>query len=56
MFKLFLTPPLFIEVPVPGQESERLCICMLVVSILLLSVILELFGQCGISGCLNEAI
>ena len=23
-----LTPPLFIELPVPNQESERLCACM----------------------------
>ena len=50
MVKLFLTPPLVIEVPVPGQESERSYICMLGVSILPLSVILELFGQCGIFG------
>ena len=50
MVRLFLTPPLVIEVPVPGQESERSYICMLGVSILPLSVILELFGQCGIFG------
>ena len=32
--KTSLTPPLFIEVPVPSQESERSCICVLEVSIL----------------------
>ena len=26
--KTSLTPPLFIEVPVPSQESERSCICV----------------------------
>ena len=26
--KTSLTPPLFIEVPVPIQESERSCICV----------------------------
>jgi hypothetical protein len=26
--KTSLTPPLFIEVPVPCQESERSCICV----------------------------
>ena len=40
-----LTPPLFIEVSVPSQESERSCICVLGVSILLLSMIFILdFG------------
>ena len=29
-----LTPPLFIEVPVPSQESEQSCISVLGVSIL----------------------
>jgi hypothetical protein len=45
-----LSPPLFIKVPVPGKESERSCICGLVVLILYLSaiLILELFRQCGI--------
>ena len=42
----------FIEVPVPRQESEQSCICVLEVSILLLSAIfywiLELFRQCCI--------
>ena len=28
---LSLTPPLYIEVPVPSQESERSCICVLMV-------------------------
>ena len=28
-----LTPPLFIEVPVPDQEDERSCICLLGVSL-----------------------
>ena len=27
--KTRLTPPLFIELPVPNHESQRLCICML---------------------------
>ena len=27
--KTSLTPPLFIELPVPNHESQRLCICML---------------------------
>jgi hypothetical protein len=34
--KTSLTPPLFIEVSVPRDESERSCICVLGVSILLL--------------------
>ena len=38
--KTSLTKPFLIEVPVPGQESERSCICMLVVLILPLSMIL----------------
>ena len=40
LLEISLTPPLFIAVPVPSQESERLCICVLVVSILFLSTIL----------------
>jgi len=36
-----LTLPLFIEVPVPSQESEGSYICLLGVSILLLSVFLK---------------
>ena len=40
--KTILIPSLFIEVPVPIQESERLCICVLGVSILHLSTILKL--------------
>ena len=35
--KTSLTPPLFIEVPVPSQECERSCIFLLVASILPLS-------------------
>ena len=35
--KTSLTPPLFIEVSVPSQESERSCIFVLFVSILPLS-------------------
>jgi hypothetical protein len=60
-YKTSLTPRLFIEVPVPSQESKRSCICVLVVSSLSLSTILifgfrtvstvwyvlELFRQCG---------
>ena len=38
--KISLTPPLFIEVPVPIQEHERSCICVLGVSIFPLSMIL----------------
>ena len=33
--KISLTPPLFIEVHAPSQESERSCICVLWVSIFL---------------------
>jgi len=40
--KTSITLPLFIEVPVPSQESERSCICVLGVSILPLSTILLL--------------
>jgi len=36
---------LFIEVPVPSQESERSCICVLGVSILPLSTILVLYFE-----------
>jgi hypothetical protein len=35
-----LTPPLFIEVPIPSQKSARSCICVLRVSILSLFKIL----------------
>ena len=38
-YKASSTTPLFIEVPVPSQESERSCICMLRVSIWPLSTI-----------------
>ena len=31
IYKTSLTPPLFIEVPVPSQESERSCICLLII-------------------------
>jgi len=40
--KTGLTPPLFIEVSVPTQDSERSCICVLWISILPLSTILRL--------------
>ena len=46
--KTSLNPQCFIEVPVPSQESERSCICVLGVSNLLLLTIMELFRQCGI--------
>jgi hypothetical protein len=46
-----LTPPLFIEVPVPDQGSEQSCICVLGVSILLFIrifySILEVIWLCG---------
>ena len=38
--KANLALPRFIEVPVPSKESERTCICVLGVSVLLLSTIL----------------
>jgi hypothetical protein len=49
-YKTSLTPPLFTEVPVPSQESELSCICVLKVSFLSLTTIfsigfLELFRQ-----------
>ena len=44
--KATLTPPLFIEVPVPNDESERSGICVLGISILPLSTIFILdFGN-----------
>ena len=44
--KLVLTPPLFIEVSTPSQEIERLCICVLWVSIFpsLSTIFLMKFG------------
>ena len=49
IYKLAYLPLLFfIEVPMPSQESGRSCICVLRVSILYLSTILELFRQCRI--------
>ena len=36
-YKTSLTPPLFIEVPVPSQESERSCVCVLELAMLPLS-------------------
>ena len=53
-----LMPPLFIEVPVPRQESERSCICVLGGSILSLFLrflewISELFWQCTILICFS---
>ena len=41
--KTSLTPPLIIEVPVPSQESERSCICLLGVLIFPLSNALLLY-------------
>jgi hypothetical protein len=35
LVKLALTPPHFIEVPVPTQESELSCICVLGVTLYL---------------------
>jgi hypothetical protein len=48
--KLVYPRHFFIEVPVPSQESRRLYIVVLGVSIVALSTILifELFRQCGI--------
>ena len=47
-----LTPPLFIEVPVPSQDNDMSCICVLEVTICLFQRlfdwILELFWRCGI--------
>ena len=37
--KTSLTPPLFIDVSVPSQESKQSCICVLCVSILSISAI-----------------
>ena len=50
---VYLIPPHFIEVPVPSQESERSCICMLVVSLWLCFYDFSIglwncFRQCGI--------
>ena len=43
--KISINPPLFIEVPVPSQESERPCICVLEESIVTVSVVFLLhFG------------
>ena len=45
-YKTGLTPPLFIKVSVPIQESERSCICVLGESVLPLSTIFLLdFGN-----------
>jgi hypothetical protein len=38
--KTSLNPPLFIEVPVPRQESERSCRCVLRVLIVPLSMVI----------------
>ena len=45
--EISLTPPPFIELPVPIKDSERSCTCVLVASILPLStiLILELLRQ-----------
>jgi hypothetical protein len=45
--KTSLIPPPYFKVPVPSQESERSCICMLGISILPLSVILEHPSWCN---------
>ena len=50
---VYLIPPHFIEVPVPSQESERSCICMLVISLWLCFYDFSIglwncFRQCGI--------
>jgi hypothetical protein len=37
-YKTSLTPPLVIEVPVPSQESERSCLCVLRVCLCVLRV------------------
>ena len=43
--KISINPPLFIEVPVPSQESEWPCICVLEESIVTVSVVFLLhFG------------
>ena len=41
-----LTPPYFIEVPVSYQESERSCICVLVVCICVLVVCICVLVVC----------
>ena len=51
--KTSLTTPLFIEVPVPSQEIERSCICMLWLSTLSLSMIFLLeFGPVLLIVCI----
>ena len=51
-FKTSQTPPLFIGVPVPSQESDRSCICVLRMSIFPLSVsfLLDFGTVCSDSG------
>ena len=47
-YKTSLTPPLFTEVPVPSQESELSCICVLKVSFLSLTAIFSIgFWSCS---------
>ena len=46
-----LTPPLFIEVLVPRQESERSCICVLVISIFPLCTILIFYFGIVVTAC-----
>jgi hypothetical protein len=45
--KTSLIPPLFIEMPVPNQESEQswLCMCVLGVSIVSLSIICAMLSS-----------
>ena len=46
-----LTLPLFIEVPIPRQESDRSCICVLVISIFPLSTILIFYFGIVVTAC-----
>ena len=46
--KTSLTSSPLIEIPVPSQESEWSCSCMLGASIWPLSMLSKLFRQCGI--------
>ena len=48
--KIILTPPHFIEVPVPSQESECPCICVLGLSISALYSILIYICICFFNG------
>ena len=51
---IYKNPPLFIEVPVPSHESERLCICVRCIYFVSLSMILILdFGAVPIVWCFS---